>query len=200
MTNQELYDLGKQIAPFFAGVFAYGASKLLDQWKNRKRRCNVSADISKNTTILSKLIEARLLADCDRVKLYQFYNGDFYVSGQSIVKCAVTHMSVKPGVAPQVGGDNSYQIPIGWLHDIVKPLLSAKFYHLITEELQDSDWKATKLLNEDRALHIVRLGSPSNMRGFLEIAWHDDTAKMTPEIEKEIIMIVDQLNGVLIQG
>lgn len=199
MTTPELFDLGKQIAPVLMGVFAYMGSKLLDQWKNRKRRCNVSADISKNTTILSKLIEARLLADCDRVKLYQFYNGDFYISGQSVVKCAVTHMSIKPGVSPSII-DNSSNIPIAWLNDIVQPLLTKKFYMLRTEDLPDSDWKSAKLANEEFTSFIVRLGTANNIRGYVCLVWHDNDALLAPDIEKEIVIIVDQLNGILVQG
>jgi hypothetical protein len=52
-----------------------------------------------NKNIQEKLTEVRVLLDADRVKLFQFHNGDHYIGGDSALKCSITHLSLKAGVS-----------------------------------------------------------------------------------------------------
>jgi hypothetical protein len=195
----DLYALGKELAPVILGVATYYGSKLIEYLRS-PRKPDITGTIGKDSLILSKLIEIRLLADSGRVKLHQFYNGDYYVSGQSTLKCTITHMSLKMGVSQPMGSAaTTTGVLVSRINEVMLPMLDKKNFHMVTEQLPDSDWKNMKLVNETLSSHYFRVGSGSNIRGFIEISWQDATSNLNEELIKEISLISDQLNGILSQ-
>lgn len=134
--------------------------------------------LKKNEQIQEKLTEVRVVLNADRVKLFQFHNGDHYIAGDSALKCSVTHISLKSGVSyPQHATQCYSDVTLSNISHYVTPLIKDGCLFKKTEDLLDDDWKKVKTLNGTKTILLKRVGSFPELSGFVVITWQDDIEK-----------------------
>lgn len=74
------------------------SGKVKEAIKKRSQK-RFEKGIENNVKIKELMIELRGLSDADRVKLFQFHNGEYYTSGESIMKASLTHIVLNTGVS-----------------------------------------------------------------------------------------------------
>lgn len=95
---QELFKNSAEIVIFFAiAILTASLGRIKDWWKDRAIK-RFERGINQNMRVQQLLAELRVIDDADRVSLYQFHNGDHYHSGESIMKCSLTHYVTRPGI------------------------------------------------------------------------------------------------------
>jgi hypothetical protein len=103
---QALIDnLGESAAVIVLAILGLSATKIQTWWKDRTIK-RFERGINQNVRLRELLSELRVPYTADRVRLYQFHNGDYYHSGESIMKCSLTHFVTKVGVANPIGGQS----------------------------------------------------------------------------------------------
>lgn len=103
---EELFKhIGEIIVFLILAIASAFLGKLQTWWKDRPVK-RFESGINKNIRVRELLSELRALYGADRVGLWQFKNGSFYVSGESIMRCSLTHYVTKTGIAsPSLFGD-----------------------------------------------------------------------------------------------
>lgn len=113
-----LDNLGESAAVILLAMLALYAGRIKVWWAERSIR-GFERSVNKNVKIRELLAELRVPYLADRVSLYQFHNGEYYHSGDSIMKCSLTHFVTRVGVAnPSL----SQNIPTGQMIQSVKVL------------------------------------------------------------------------------
>lgn len=113
----------------------------LKKWFTSHKFFDPSKMITKNIQVRDFLIELRALIDSDRVKLFQFHNGEYYVSGESVMKLSMTHVSVKTGVSyPEMANVNYSSIPTSYLTRILQSLYKEEFLIIHSQSLEDDQY------------------------------------------------------------
>src|SRR4051812_24213923 len=93
-----LDNLGESAAVIFLGILALSARRIKVLWTDRVMR-SFERSVNKNVRIRELLAELRVPYMADRVCLYQFHNGEYFHSGDSIMKCSLTHFVTRVGVS-----------------------------------------------------------------------------------------------------
>jgi len=116
-------------------------SAQIKKWFVSKSFFDPSKMISKNVQVRDFLIELRALIDADRVKLFQFHNGEYYVSGESVMKLSMTHVAVKTGISyPELANIHYSSIPTSYLTRILQSLYKEEFLIVHTQILEDDQY------------------------------------------------------------
>lgn len=113
-----LDNLGESAAVILLATLALYATRIKVWWAERSIR-GFERSVNKNVKIRELLAELRVPYMADRVTLYQFHNGEYYHSGDSIMKCSLTHFVTRVGVANPSPSQN---IPTGQMIQTVKVL------------------------------------------------------------------------------
>jgi hypothetical protein len=159
---------------------------------------NLTLFLKKNEQIQEKLTEVRVVLGADRVKLFQFHNGDHYINGDSALKCSITHLSLKAGVSyPQNALSCYSNIIISSLAQYIPPVIKDNDFFSKVDDLQDDDWKKIKALNGTKTVLIKRVGSEPHIGGFVMITWHDEVSKPNSEQIHVIEKTLDSLSLIL---
>ena len=96
---QALIDnLGESAAVLVLAALAMFSTKISTWWKDRSSRA-FEKGINQNVRLRELLSELRVPYNADRICLYQFFNGSYYLAGGGIMKTILTHYVTKVGVA-----------------------------------------------------------------------------------------------------
>lgn len=145
----------------------FSFSSLKEYYKSHKKG-RVSRAINKNAQIFENLVSLRASLDCDRVKLFQFYNGDYYTTGQSTLKLHMTYCTVKPGVSyPQGFLYGPEGTPVTRVASCLKPLMEKDHFVAHTSDMPQSEWQSANTLNGTMISLFVRVGSPTAIQGLI---------------------------------
>lgn len=185
--------LGQVLSGVLLGVIAVWARSA----KNYLKKKTIKRSIRENLMIKQLLAEIRSYCDADRVQLYQFHNGDHYVSGGSIQKASMTHFVLNRGVG--IPFEATHQnIPIGYLLGVTDEILKiSTVFYSSDDLLQDSYFKG--LLRYGGAKSALIRGifsSKHDMIGFLSIAWFDEvtiTAAQQAAIKDLTLQLSDEI-------
>ena len=154
--------------------------------------------LEKNEQIQEKLTEVRVILNADRVKLFQFHNGDHYIGGDSALKCSITHLSLKAGVSyPQNALTCYSNVIITGLGDYTPSTIKNKSFFSRVDDLTDGDWKSVKVSNGTRTILMMKVGSDPHISGFVIISWHDDVKKPSDEQLLMVEKALDSLSLIL---
>lgn len=154
--------------------------------------------LEKNEQIQEKLTEVRVILNADRVKLFQFHNGDHYIGGDSALKCSITHLSLKAGVAyPQNALTCYSNVIITGLGEYIPNTIKNKHFFSKIDDLTDGDWKSVKVLNGTKTMIMMRVGSEPHISGFVIITWQDDVKKPSDEQLGMVERALDSLSLIL---
>jgi hypothetical protein len=187
---QALIDnLGESAAVILLAILALGGAKFKTWWKDRAFK-RFERGINKNVRLREILSELRVPYNADRVYLYQFFNGEFYLSGGSVMKTSLTHFVTKVGVA------NPLVLPI---IPTTQMVMSLKAIHdspssIFQVDTFNDDNFLERLFTETgnnkvlvTAVHDVR----KNIVGILCVSWMADPG----QIDSEAILSYSRMVG-----
>lgn len=194
-------DVWVSIGQVLSGVLLGMATLFASQAKQWIKKKSVRTDniVTNNLMLKQLLAEMRSYYDADRVKLYQFHNGDYYSSGASIQKASLTHYVVARGVSPPIGIESTQQnIPIGHIVNTAEEIWKSPYVFYSLERLsEDSYFKG--LLRYGGAKSVLLRGvfnAKHDMTGFLVVVWFDPTTLNEEQMlksQKFSIQIGDEL-------
>lgn len=170
---QALIDnLGESAAVIVLAVLGLSANRIKTWWKDRAIKA-FERGINQNVRLRELLSELRVPYAADRVRLYQFHNGDAYHSGESIMKCSLTHFVTRVGVANPPLSQN---IPTTQMIMSLKALQDNGVFEFRPDSfdddsLQDSLFSTT---GTKQCLGCVVRNNRGNWVGVLTICWMDE--------------------------
>lgn len=179
--------LGQIVAGIAMGMAAFAFSKTKDFVSNKVKRMS-AATLNRNVRIKDLLQEVRAVFDADRVKLYQFHNGDYYVTGESMQKLSLSHYAVKRGVE---GPEAKHQgIPVSYVSAILSEMVANDGVIVKAVADMDADCFMKSLLLKG-GLQTVIMGGVVGQRGHLigvvVVSWLDEV-----ELGVKKIQMVDE--------
>lgn len=180
------------------GMMIY--EKVKDRVKNKEYN-NLTLFLKKNEQIQEKLTEARVILGADRVKLFQFHNGDHYVAGDSVLKCSITHISLKSGVSyPQQALSCYSNITLSNISQYINPTIKDGELLKNVDDFEDDDWKKVKILNGTKTVLFKKVGSDPFIAGFVIVSWHDENQKPSKEQIVLAEKVLDSISIILKSG
>ena len=181
---------GEVIGAIFicCGVAYFGW--LRDRIDSRKKHPPFDAikALNKNMRVRETLSEIRSLVGSDRVLLYQFHNGEYFVSGDSIQKLSLTHYASRRGVGhPDPMHSRHQNIPVTFLANTLKEI-EQKAWQTNIREMPDHYF--------DKDLHIASgvesmvVAPVRNSRhvffGILYVTWLHEVEQLGEEQLKDL--------------
>lgn len=151
-----------------AGAFVIYVASKIKKILDNNRKTKVARAINKNSQIFENLVSLRATLDCDRVKLFQFYNGDYYTTGRSTLKMHMTYCTVKHGVSYPQGFLYGEGVPVTRVSQILKPLIDEKdHFSIYTSDMGASEWQAACTLNGTLRSLFIRVGQPGSIQAVI---------------------------------
>lgn len=131
--------------------------------------------ITDSVKVRDLLSELRVLYGADRVGLWQFSNGDYYVSGTSIMKSSMTHFVTKTGIASPPPSQN---LPTTHMVMSLKSLQASDFCCFDNTSLTDDAFQESLFATTGSQFVLsAAVREPNkNWIGILVIAWLDKPA------------------------
>ncbi len=183
---------GEFVGIIFGAAVFFGVSHLKDQLKEKiakKKFFGVSHVLNRNHNLFEVLVLLRAAIDCDRVELFQFFNGNYYTTGESTLKIHMSYVTVAPGVSfPHGALYQTEGIPVTRATDVLRPLLEKNWYFRYTSDMENSDWHSANLLNGTLQSLIMRVGNSSAMAAVLVCSYTN-----IQEIEQPTIEIAEEM-------
>lgn len=150
-----------------------------------KRRLNIKkADslkdinniIKLDRNIIKKLIEIRVKYDANKVCIYQFHNGDYYISNHSAMKFSLTHEDTDAKTVSYI--NESQELLTSHYSDFLNSLLSRDYLIIINENgTSDIDVKSFKDIMRHRlekSVICIGLKDRNNRAiGFIKLVYND---------------------------
>lgn len=184
-------DVGQAFGYFIAASLGVLSINFKDWWKKRNKK-GIADTVNYNLAIRDILVELRVKFNSDRVKLFQFKNGEYYITGESEQKFCLTHVILAPGVSyPEAFYGNNQQIPISYVTRLLKETIEHKKCFKNVSEIENDNY--IKLLLQTDSVHNVLFlpvfSKFNKIIGIVVITWLNETAD--PDIDcdyiKEII-------------
>lgn len=130
-----------EIGGYILAAIGLFFSAQIKKWFISKQFFDPSKMITKNVQVRDYLIELRALIEADRVKLFQFHNGEYYVSGESVMKLSMTHVSVRTGISyPELANTHYSSIPTSYLTRILQSLYKEEFLIIHANSLEEDQY------------------------------------------------------------
>jgi len=185
---------GEVIGLIMGGIGLGFLAKLKSMYEEGKK-CRVGKIINNNAQVLEKLIEIRTKLNADRVKMFQFYNGEYFSSGESAVKCSLTHLTMRQGVAIPNGISSVYkEMFISRIIEILSPLLKKPWYfNLVDSSMPESEWKLAMQANGSKSVLYLRVSLQEKIYAVIKATFQDEIEKPT---QLQIDEISDSINGI----
>lgn len=172
--------IGDLLGAVVVGVLAYVISYLKKKVE-RKDFFSVEKVLNRNMRVQSILYECRGAFDCDRVKLFQFHNGDYFLSGESVQKITLTHFALKRGISSPITNPPLYQnIPVSVILAGLNQIIAPKsVYFEQIQNLPDEFYLKDAL--RSTGCHSVAMAAVTNQYnkifGLLILTWIDPCEK-----------------------
>lgn len=180
--DEFLSSLGQILAGMAMGLGAFALTKIKD-YMNKKMRFMSTTALNRNVRIKDLLQEIRVHFDADRVKLYQFHNGDYYVTGESVQKMSLSHYVVKRGVE---GPEAKHQgIPVSYVSAILAEMVAADGVLVKPVADMDPDCFLQSLMIQGGVQTTVMggvNGQHGHLIGVIIVGWLDDVSITTKKI------------------
>jgi hypothetical protein len=177
MAGELLQTIGSFVGYAVVGGVVYSL-KLAQDWLEKKRKIqNIDATVNNNLKVYELLSEIRQIFGADRVKLFQFKNGDYFAGGGSEQKLTMSHIVCRTGVSIPAAAMTDYQlIPVGMMTKFLDALGRQSWKDFIVRGLEDDFYFKYPMLR-DGTEHIVATLIKSNGRtlGLLIVSWLEET-------------------------
>lgn len=172
--------VGQILSGLALGLGAFFLNKLKSWKANRFRHI-----LNKNLRVKDLLTEIKVFYDADRVELFQFHNGDYYMSKASIQKLSLTHFVVGRGVAISEGIDTNYQnIPLGYIGKSINQLATEHPYIFskISDFAEDNYLGGLFRLNGASSILLRGIFRKDDMIGILAVTWLEEVELNSEQI------------------
>lgn len=146
------------------------------------------------------MTEVRACLDCDRVKIFQFKNGDYYLNGVSEQKIVITHIVSRIGVGCTDGILRFQSVPVSlaglWLKNAVDHDMEVT---QVDDIDSDSVMKGFFLMNGTSTVMTCKLVKNRQLIGVLVLTWMEPkTVKPKQDEIRELhqfIAVIEKLLG-----
>ncbi len=146
--------------------------KNLQKYIQEKKATSFNRAINRNARLQNQLSEIRALLDSDRVKLFQIHNGEYFLSGESNMKCSLTHFYVRTGVAIPEG--NLQALPTTHFPNLFRRLKENQIAYYPETNTDEQDPTLRHILNVNgvsKAVVYPLQKKPGVWVGFLIVSW-----------------------------
>jgi hypothetical protein len=133
--------------------------------------------LNRNLRIKEILQEARAIFDVERIRLYQFHNGDHFVSGESSQKASLTHYVLARGFQPvSQAAIHHHNIPVSFIIELAGRMAGGTILSEQTKALDDELYFKPLAIQEGTKHLIIApvLGRRGQLLAFLYVAWMRD--------------------------
>jgi len=179
-------DFWMSLGQILAGVIIGAVALWMRKLRTYVKKQTVNTSISDNMMLKQLITEIRTYYDADRVELYQFHNGDHYVSGASIQKVSLSHFATARGVSVPVTATR-LNMPIGYVVTITDDLLKKPFVFYSSEDLFDESYFRSLLRYGGAKSALLRgvFSQKHNLIGFIVISWFENVT-LTKEQQQAV--------------
>lgn len=171
--HKELFELGVAMGFFVFGLIIGGLGWIVKRIKDKKKKITekeIKTEIKKHSQIHDLLSDFRFKTDAGRACLFEFHNGDYYISGQPILKFSMNNESLVLGVSSTKDDNQNHLVSnfTGFFK-----LLDAPFEIFLTEMISDV---MTRSYMESRStvafcVFPVKNLKSLNYNGFILLEW-----------------------------
>lgn len=126
-----------EISGYILVAFSFVLVSMVRTWFAKAKFFDAAKMINRNTHIRDLLVELRTVQNSDRAKLFQFHNGEYFVTGQSAMKMSLTHVAMKTGVSFPELSASYVSIPTGYLTRTLENIQRDGVFMMVTEDSED---------------------------------------------------------------
>jgi hypothetical protein len=128
------------------------------------------------------MTEVRACFHADRVKIFQFKNGDYYTGGASEQKIVITHIVSRVGVGCTEGILRFQNVPVSLVGSFLKRAVDQKIHVTQVEEIDDdSVLKGFFLMNGTSTVMTCKLLKNRQLIGLLVVTWMEPLKNFKPK-------------------
>jgi len=202
--NSKLLEIAGQLLAYtFAGFGGIILLRLKEWYEVKKSNRLITSQINHNALIREALAEAREHFDSDRVKLFQFKNGNYYHSGESEQKLTLTHIVYRYGTGVPTSTLSSYtDIPISLLTKTLHLAISSEVASFDVNDLdQDFFIKQHFAASNTSTVLLTKVkNSKEKLIGILMVTWREEREVGINDAVKEYMDILSSRIGVLLSS
>ena len=168
-------ELAKMIGEFVGYIGVGVLSVLLMKFKERREKSKYPAKaIEASYRVREIMTEVRACFDADRVKVFQFKNGEFYMGGASEQKLVITHIVSRIGVGCTEGILRFQQVPVSLASSFLKRANDSKIDVIHVDDIdEDSVLKGFFLMNGTSTIMTCKIQKSRQLIGLLVLTWMD---------------------------
>lgn len=146
------------------------------------------------------MTEVRACLDCDRVKIFQFKNGDYYLGGASEQKIVITHIVSRIGVGCTDGILRFQSVPVGLAGQWLKRAVDHDMEVTQVDDIDaDSVMKGFFMMNGTSTVMTCKLVKNRQLIGVLVLTWMEPRHIKPKQDEirelHQFIAIIEKLLG-----
>jgi hypothetical protein len=148
---------------------------MISDWlKDKKKKPDYKLDIDINNKIYQILTECRVIFKADRAVVWQYHNGDFYISSNSILKQSITYESTDQRTVPII---RDYQnVLVSQFPQSSNELLNEG--KIIVDNMNECNMRELKeemQYNGIKSMYMLKMtDKQNNMIGFLALHYIDN--------------------------
>lgn len=167
------------------GISAYALS-VVKEWYKKRRTAVCLNSINQSVRIREILSEVMTYFEADRAKFFQFHNGEYFVSGESIMKLSMTHVTMKAGVGYPTGMQTEYQgILTGYLANTLQKVIDHPCLFKTNDTSGDSYLKHLFIINGVKQIYMVPVKNlKGNWLGIIVLTWLNDDFEVNLDHDK----------------
>jgi hypothetical protein len=160
---------------FLIIIGASSLFKMISDWlKDKKKKPDYKLDIDINNKIYQILTECRVIFKADRAVVWQYHNGDFYISSNSILKQSITYESTDQRTVPII---RDYQnVLVSQFPQSSNELLNEG--KIIVDNMNECNMRELKeemQYNGIKSMYMLKMtDKQNNMIGFLALHYIDN--------------------------
>ena len=126
-----------EISGYIFVALSFVLLTMVKNWFSKAKFFDAARMINYNSKIRDLLVELRTVQNADRAKLFQFHNGEYFVSGESVMKFSLTHVAMKTGISFPELSASYVSVPTGYLTRTLEALQTDGVHKIVTEESED---------------------------------------------------------------
>lgn len=186
-----------EIGTFFGGLLAgliISGVRIFKVWydeKRKRKKSSIKYQFKEFAEIHEKLTELRKFTECNRAVIYQFHNGEYYTSNNSMLKASMTYESCDETTKSFFSESQGLQASL--FFPIFKEIFeNHKKMVIINEDDESSELSSIQmkkfLLYRGIATFVSTpiIGKNEEVVGILKLEYNKNY-KISPEEEKELL-------------
>jgi len=173
-----------EISGYAVVALSFVAVALVRTWFSNRKFFDAAKMINRNSNIRDLLVELRTVQNADRAKLFQFHNGEYFVSGESVMKLSLTHVAMKTGISFPEMSASYVSVPTGYLTRTLAAMHEDGIHEVFTDDSEDDFFLKHVFVAEgiQYCLMAPVMDNKKNWVGFVMCVWlHDSKPHTLPK-------------------